>query len=75
MALVGLRDGIDIELWRLERNVSSAPANARRNDDKKAEAAYEDARSAIRLRPPGGITRTVSEALRLSRGTAAPASH
>lgn len=68
MALVGLRDGIDMELWRLERNLSSAPANARRNDDKKAEAAYEDARAQFASGHLAACLVRVSEALRLSPG-------
>jgi serine/threonine protein kinase len=68
MALVGLRDGIDMELWRLERNLSSAPANPRRNDDKKAEAAYEDARAQFASGHLAACLVRVSEALRLSPG-------
>ena len=65
MALVGLRDGIAIELWRLERNVSSAPARARRSVDRKAEAAYQDARERFASGNLAACLVRVSEALRL----------
>ena len=65
MALVGLRDGIDIELWRLERSVSSAPANASRNDDVGAEAAYRDAQARFASGDLASCLVRVSEALRL----------
>jgi len=65
MALVGLRDGIDMELWRLERRVSSAPASARRSVDRKAEAAYQDAQERFASGNLAACLVRVSEALRL----------
>ena len=64
MALVGLRDGIDIELWRLERN-ARAPAAARLSTDKTADAAYEDARARFDSGDLAACLVRVSEALRL----------
>ncbi len=68
MTLLGLRDGIDIELWRLERSVSSAPAEAHRNDYRKAEAAYQDARARFTRGDLAACLAGVSEALRLCPG-------
>ncbi len=64
MALLGLRDGIDIELWRLERNLKSAPADARRGDFRKAEAIYQEARTRFASGDVASCLVRVSEALR-----------
>jgi serine/threonine protein kinase len=65
MALVGLRDGIDIELWRLEKSGESARTGARPDDAGKAEAAYQDARARFASGDLAGCLVRVSEALRL----------
>jgi serine/threonine protein kinase len=65
MALVGLRDGIDIELWRLERRAVPLE-DPRASDRRKAEAAFEDARSRFAIDDLAGCLVRVSEALRLS---------
>jgi serine/threonine protein kinase len=65
MALVGLRDGIDLELWRLERVASSAPANESRNDEVEADAAFRDAQARFASGDLASCLVRVSEALRL----------
>jgi serine/threonine protein kinase len=65
MALVGLRDGIDLELWRLERKAHAARAEARRSDVLKAEAAYQEARARFDSGDLAACLLRVSEALRL----------
>lgn len=65
MALMGLRDGIDIELWHLEKNAHSARAEAGRKDYGKADAAYEDARVRFDSGDLAACLVRVSEALRL----------
>jgi serine/threonine-protein kinase len=65
MALVGLRDGIDIELWRMERKAVPLE-DARASDRRKADAAFEDARSRFATDDLAGCLVRVSEALRLS---------
>jgi serine/threonine protein kinase len=66
MALVGLRDGIDIELWRLSRGLDPLSLGARRKDEAKAEAAYQDARARFDSGDLAACLVRVSEALRLS---------
>ncbi len=66
MALVGLRDGIDIELWRLQRGLEPSASVTRRNDERKAEAAYQDARARFDSGDLAACLVRVSEALRLS---------
>jgi serine/threonine protein kinase len=66
MALVGLRDGIDIELWRLQRGLEPSSSVTRRNDERKAEAAYQDARARFDSGDLAACLVRVSEALRLS---------
>ncbi|HJS74959.1 MAG TPA: serine/threonine-protein kinase, partial [Vicinamibacteria bacterium] len=66
MALVGLRDGIDIELWRLQRGVEPPSLRASRVDEAKAEAAYQDARTRFDSGDLAACLVRVSEALRLS---------
>jgi serine/threonine protein kinase len=69
MALVGLRDGIDLELWRLERNALSprrSPKDETRKELGKADAAYEDARERFAAGDLAACLVRVSEALRLS---------
>ncbi len=65
MALVGLRDGIDLELWRLERIAQASPAKEAAKDAGKAQAAYEDARSRFASGDLAACLVRVSEALRL----------
>jgi serine/threonine protein kinase len=65
MALVGLRDGIDIELWRLERKAVPLE-DERAVDRRRAEAAFEDARSRFATDDLAGCLVRVCEALRLS---------
>ncbi|MGH9388782.1 MAG: serine/threonine-protein kinase, partial [Vicinamibacteria bacterium] len=66
MSLLGLRDGIDLELWRLERSLMSARAETRQHDGGKAEAAYQDARARFDSGDLAACLVRVSEALRLS---------
>jgi hypothetical protein len=66
MALVGLRDGIDIELWRLQRGLDPPTSEtARRSAEEKAEAAYQDARARFDAGDLAACLVRVSEALRL----------
>ncbi len=65
MALVGLRDGIDLELWRLERSAHAPRADEGREDAGKAEAFYEDARARFASGDIAACLVRVSEALRL----------
>jgi hypothetical protein len=67
MALVGLRDGIDLELWRLERSAQAPRADqlaAARAQ--KAQAAYEDALARFASGDLAACLVRVTEALRLS---------
>ncbi len=66
MALVGLRDGIDIELWRLQRGGEPASSGARRMDEAKAEETYQDARARFESGDLAACLLRVSEALRLA---------
>jgi len=65
MALVGLRDGIDLELWRLERKAQATRADERGMAAGKAQAAYEDARARFASGDLAACLVRVSEALRL----------
>jgi len=65
MALVGLRDGIDLELWRLERNAHASPADVRGVAAGKAQAAFEDALARFASGDLAACLVRVSEALRL----------
>ena len=65
MALLGLRDGIDLELWRLERVASSTPANESRSDEVEADAAFRDAQARFASGDLASCLVRVSEALRL----------
>jgi predicted Ser/Thr protein kinase len=65
MALVGLRDGIDLELWRLERKRHAACADERGTAAGTAQAAYEDARDRFASGDLAACLVRVSEVLRL----------
>lgn len=65
MSLLGLRDGIELELWRLERSAPRARTEARASDLAKAEAAYEDAQARFARGDLAACLVRVSEALRL----------
>jgi serine/threonine protein kinase len=66
MALVGLRDGIDIELWRLQRGIEPPSLRASRMEAEKAESTYQDALARFNAGDLAGCLLRVSEALRLS---------
>jgi hypothetical protein len=66
MALVGLRDGIDIELWRLQRGIEPPSLRASRMEEEKAEAAFQDALARFNSGDLAACLVRVSEALRLA---------